>query len=458
MSHSTRTAARTHETTRRPSSTRRTLTTSVLGTAAGLAVLLSAPATAIAAPVTPTGATTDAGPGSAEKSIVYVGIDWTGYVQFPTEDGSWAWSEPVEVSSGCTGWFASEEGHIVTAGHCLDPAEVEGDIRHEFLVRNDATDLEDEAQSWQVAGYEGGAPDRTDVWVVQPSAVEGTVIDDPLTVQVLDYQPLQDGDLALLKANGLQEPTPPLAVATDAPEIGDALTAIGYPGSVMRVSDVSRLRASFKSGTVSSVQVNAKGVSDTEINAQVSAGMSGGPTIDGNGAVLGVNSFGIVGEEQSFNFITDGAALRSFLERQGVEPRVGGGDTQTVPVGDTRRLDPSSAGSAADSGLPGWAFGAGGALVLALVAGGGFVVATRRGGRRMTPAPAVAGPVPGPFPGPFPGPVATPAPPAPPSGRTERTRLIGQPIPQAPAAAGCGHTRNALGSQFCGDCGSPLVR
>ena len=274
-------------------------------------------------------------------------------MQFPTEDGSWAWSEPVEVSSGCTGWFASEEGHIVTAGHCLDPAEVEGDIRHEFLVRNDATDLEDEAQSWQVAGYEGGAPDRTDVWVVQPSAVEGTVIDDPLTVQVLDYQPLQDGDLALLKANGLQEPTPPLAVATDAPEIGDALTAIGYPGSVMRVSDVSRLRASFKSGTVSSVQVNAKGVSDTEINAQVSAGMSGGPTIDGNGAVLGVNSFGIVGEEQSFNFITDGAALRSFLERQGVEPRVGGGDTQTVPVGDRRRLDPSSAGSAADSSAAG---------------------------------------------------------------------------------------------------------
>ncbi|MGY1793197.1 serine protease [Geodermatophilus sp. SYSU D00525] len=449
-----RSAARTHHTAVRTSPARRTLTSVVVGTAAGLTLLVAAPATASAAPATPGTAPAEAGPGDAEKSLVYVGIDWTGYVEYPTDDGGWTWSDPVAVYSGCTGWFASDEGHIVTAGHCLDPAEIEGAVLREFLAQNDALHLEEEAQTWRVEGYEEGAPpDRTDVWVVQPSAVEGAVIEDPLTVQVIEHQPFEDGDLALLKANGLQEPTPPLPIATDAPQIGDPLTAIGYPDSVASVSDVHRLRASFKTGTVSSVQVSESGVSNTEINAEVSAGMSGGPTIDADGRVLGVNSFGILGEEQSFNFITDGAALRGFLERQGVEPQTGTGGPETVPAGEARPVDPTAAPVSASSGTPGWAYGAGGAvLLLALVAGGAFVT-TRGRGRRTAPAPASAGPVP-------PAPVATPAAPAPParSAGAERTRLIERTAPRPPVATACRHERNATGARFCGDCGSPLTR
>lgn len=448
MSHTVRPQVRPHDTALRPWQVRRPLTTAVLGTAAGLALLVSAPASAVAAPAAPASPSATGEPGDAEKSIVYVGIEWTGYVEYPTADGGWAWSDPIDVQSGCTGWFASEEGHIVTAGHCLDPAEIEGAVLSEFLAENDAADMEDSAQSWRVEGYEEGAPpDRTDVWVVQPSAVEGAVIDDPLTVQVLDFLTLEDGDLALLKANGLQEPTAPLGIATASPEIGDPLTAIGYPGSVMSVSDVTRLRASFKSGTVSSVQVSDNGVAGTEINAEVSAGMSGGPTIDGNGDVLGVNSFGIVGEEQSFNFITDGAALRSFLERQGVEPVLGGGDVGSAPGGDTRPVDVDTASSAAGSTPPAWVFGAGGGvLVLALVAGSLLVTTSRRSGQRTPVAPAFAGPA---------VPMGTTA-------AVDATRRIDRPRvpPVAPSAArrSCSHTGNPPGARFCGDCGSRLAR
>ncbi len=446
MSHTVRPPARAHDTTLRPSRPRRILATSVLGTAAGLAVLVAAPASASAAPAAPASPSGIGGPGDAEKSIVFVGVEWTGYVEFPTTDGGWAWSEPVEVQSGCTGWFASDEGHIVTAGHCLDPQEIEGAVLREFLDRNDAADLEESAQSWRVEGLEEGAPpDRTDVWVVQPSAVQGAVIDDPLTVQVLDHLPLADGDLALLKANGLQEPTSPLTLASDAPAIGDEVTAIGYPGSVMSVSDPTRLRASFKSGTVSSVQVTENGVAGTEINAQVSAGMSGGPTIDASGQVLGVNSFGILGEEQSFNFITDTSALRSYLGQHGVDPQVGPGELESVPAGDSRPVGPDSAAPADDSGLPTWAVGAGGgALALALLGGGLAVSATRGPGRRGAVASTSAG-------------TATPVGTAP----VDATRWVDSSVrPAAPGSSrtACRHTRNAPDARFCGDCGSRLVR
>jgi hypothetical protein len=307
----------------------------------------------------------------------------------------------------------------------VDPEEVEDAIRGRFLADNDAADLATTAAGWRVEGLAAGAPpDRTDVWVVQPSAVEGSVIEDPMTVQVLDYVPLADGDLALLKANGLPAPTPPLAVATQQPELGDPLTAIGYPGSVMRVADVSRLRASFKTGTVSSSQVTRNGVLGTEINAQVSSGMSGGPTVDAAGHVLGVNSFGILGEEQSFNFITDAAALRSYLEGQGVDVRVGSTPDVSAPAGDAKpaagdALRPAAAGSS----LPAWPYLAGGgAGALLLAAGGAFLLGKRASRRPATPVPfdvAPAGPV-------------------------------GRPVP-------CGHDDNARDARSRTDCGTAVL-
>ena len=54
------------------------------------------------------------------------------------------------------------------------------------------------------------------------------------------------------------------------------------------------------------------------MNADISGGMSGGPTVNANGEVIGVNSFTISGEEQAFNFITDTRDLNRFLQQNGV--------------------------------------------------------------------------------------------------------------------------------------------
>lgn len=349
-----------------------------------------------------------------EKSLVVVSVTWAGYVQYPTEDGGLAWSDPaVQTSSLCTGWFASESGHVVTAGHCVDPAEGRLSILDQFLYEVDALDLLPSAMAnWKVeAQGEGSEPDRL-VEVAQPEEVEGAVVTAPTVARVLDYQPFKEGDVALLKVDGLSNPTTPLPVAKSAPEIGDPLTAIGFPGSVAQVSDESRVRASFKSGTASSQQVSPDGVVGTEVNADISPGMSGGPTVNGQGGVLGVNSFTVVDETRNFNFITDAGALRDYLERQNVE-------LATVNASDGATASRGAPTRASDDGFPVGALVAIGAMVVLLAAAVGIAAHLLR---KRKPSPVVAA-----------------------------TQQL--PLPPVPE---CDHQGNPAEAQFCQRCGSRL--
>ena len=63
-----------------------------------------------------------------------------------------------------------------------------------------------------------------------------------------------------------------------------------------------------------------------EIDAAVSEGMSGGPTIDLNGKVIGVNSFGPIGESQAFNFVAPADSLATMLAGKGVKAMLGPAD------------------------------------------------------------------------------------------------------------------------------------
>ncbi len=383
-----------------------------------------------------------------------MGITWEGFVQYPIDAGTLAWSDPVSVFATCTGWFASEEGHIVTAGHCVDPVEGKGALIEQFLAQEGAEYLLPEAlATWPVEGELEGSDPLRSVEVVQPPAVDGTVITTPMTVQVLDYQPLRDGDVAVLKANGLTEPSPALPVAISPAAIGDDVTAIGFPGSVQAVSDISRIRASFKSGTVSSSQISPDGVAGTEVNADISGGMSGGPTINGQAEVLGVNSFIINGEQRNFNFITDASALRSYLERQYIELAA----AASTPVPDAPRPEPV-AEREESSGTPVWLFAVAGVAILAL--GGALMVLLRR---RSTPQAAgyPAGPMAqGPM-GQAPMPQAPMAPA--PMGQAPMPQVpaprapVGQVVPDTSADHGCHHGNNPPGARFCQDCGDRLV-
>ncbi|WP_298461010.1 trypsin-like peptidase domain-containing protein [uncultured Cellulomonas sp.] len=261
---------------------------------------------------------------SIEPSVVQLYIEWSGYVGIPDEAGT-IWSDELSVASICTGFFVSETGQIATAGHCVDPVEgrhalvdtfLETTVAEGFLTPDEAAGMIGTAYAtWPVEGLDAGSEPQRIVYAMQPKAVDGIVIEDPLAVQLVDYRSFDQGDVALLKADVTG--SIPLPVTATDPGNGMAVTSVGFPGSVQSVVDASRVRASFKTGSVSSQQISELGVPRTEINADLSGGMSGGPTVDPLGNVVGVNSSKIVGD-QAFNFITDASDLHDWLTAKGV--------------------------------------------------------------------------------------------------------------------------------------------
>jgi serine protease Do len=327
-----------HPTSGRPSLRRSALAVAGLGAAALTAgSLLLAPA-ASAAPTPPPAGSTDTPAADTattsaadqaldttiEPSVVQLYIEWSGYVGLPDEAGT-IWSDEVQVAAICTGFFVSDSGQIATAGHCVDPVEGRHSLVDTFLgsLVDEGVLTPDEAAAtvgtayatWPVEGVDAGSEPQRIVYAMQPKAVDGIVLEDPLAVQLVDYRSFDQGDTALLKADVTG--SIPLPVSDVDPTNGMAVTSVGFPASVQSVVDASRIRASFKTGSVSSQQISELGVPRTEINADLSGGMSGGPTVDSLGNVVGVNSSKIVGD-QAFNFITDASDLNEWLTAKGV--------------------------------------------------------------------------------------------------------------------------------------------
>ena len=266
---------------------------------------------------------------------------------------------------------------------------------------------------------------------------------------MLDFRGTDQGDVALLKIEANN--TPALPVATADPANNTAVTAIGFPAAVAEVVDSSQVRADFKSGTVSSHQTSKSGIPMTGVNADLSGGMSGGPTVDELGNVLGVNSSLIEGE-QNFNFITDTSDLHDWLQGKGLP--LASPHTPIVAA-------PPPVQPAPSPGTPTWLWLAIGAAGVVLVAGVVLAVALSRRRRANAAVPVMAeqqyqpvgqpgpawpsNPEPwGPPPGPWGSAASTPQ-----FGQTATPTFGG---PATTQQCSCGTTL-AAGSQFCPSCG-----
>jgi serine protease Do len=257
-----------------------------------------------------------------EKSVVYLETAWTGFVQVPPsadKAGEGYWTDERKYSVTCTGFYVSKTGDIVTAGHCVDPGQGRQVIIDAYLDEQNALDLKQEAYSnWVVEGDQKGSPVGRTVRAIQPNGVDGATITSPTTVQVVDFQATDAGDIALLHLPNTNKETPGLVVAEKAPQVGEDVTSIGFPGDIQDIADQSQIaRASFKTGTVSSDQVTPTGVTQIEVSTELAPGMSGGPTVNKDEQVVGVNSSGLT-KQAGFNFITYTPDLRSFLQSHNV--------------------------------------------------------------------------------------------------------------------------------------------
>jgi serine protease Do len=269
---------------------------------------------------------------SARDSLVYLVVEYTGYVQIPAQygGGTARKSRKLTADLTCSGFVVDPAGYIATAGQCVDPegadgkdalrtALIEDAVDHGELAPDKADELLAVAyrQQWPVEGRDPGSPVARRVEVVQPDGPK-RVIKQLVTAQVVNFEKFDDGDNALLKVSNFAA-LAPLTIATSAPAPGTPLTAAGFPGSIDDVVDAPRLKApAFRPGIASSRQLKPGGAQGTEISAKSWTGMSGGPTVDDvTGQVLGTISYDVGGQSQALNF-TDPAALRAFLLKNGV--------------------------------------------------------------------------------------------------------------------------------------------
>lgn len=281
-------------------------TASVLVVAAGMGV-----------PVFATGPT-DEGFSTAEidKSIVLVDVEYTGVITVLFPDGT-VTEDPASAVIQCTGWFASDDGHVATAGHCLEESdEIEEYMLDNLLAENGIPreDFDARGVTWYPE------VENTRAEVSQPSGIEGAPLsgDEPIVAEIVEFQGFDDGDNALLKINKLKN-TPALPVAEDQPEVREEVTAVGFPGEVQAISDTTRQASSYKTGRVSSHTTSANGAPMIQIDASLSLGMSGGPVLNEEGAVIGMSSFKSTDNVASSDFVTDTGKMRTFLESQGVD-------------------------------------------------------------------------------------------------------------------------------------------
>jgi serine protease Do len=264
-------------------------------------------------------------------SLVFIRTQFIGQVRMSTEAGT-QWSDSYVVAGQCTGYVVDPRGYIVTAGHCVNGAdkEIHNALRMKLLaeaaqvlgkgsewVRNWYQVAV--AQEWLIRGDEKTAGPVVEVSVRQPAGT-GQVLRSWADAHVVDFQEFTAGDNAILKVAPVRELSP-LVISGRTPTPGDDVVSVGFPGAVRANAGGAAVpQPSYKTGTVSSRQVDVSGITRTEVSATMGSGMSGGPTVNARGEVIGTNSSGnsLPEENDSFNFITDNLALRTYLSANNV--------------------------------------------------------------------------------------------------------------------------------------------
>lgn len=378
-------------------------------------------------------------------------------------------SIPGSWVARCTGFVVSPDGYVATAGHCVDPAHIssEGGSAINLSASSGNAVLAQIAESGMTVTILGAG-----------RAADAT---RPVAARVVDVRPLGHGDVALLKVPLSNLPSSELA--TELPRVGDPVHAVGYPASTAELTDYS-LEPTVKSGTVSTI-ATAGTAPVLEVSAPMTAGMSGGPTVDNQGRVLGINSFRPPDEVGEFNFVSAVSELADMLRTNGVVAALSPADDAyraglndfyagdyADSIGDfdnalalspgyphalTLRTDAvrrrEASGATSSGGIPSWLpIGAGVLLAAVAVGGIGYYAFTRGGSRSgaqpppdAVPADSIRPPHSGAAPSPVPAtqPIEAPA--------------AGTPQDAGSRCINCGFGL-ASGQSFCGRCGSPQGR
>jgi S1-C subfamily serine protease len=438
-----------------------------------------------------------------QPSVVYETTTWSGRVWDKYNHHYIAGDTRFVAGAQCTGFVVNPDGWVATAGHCVDPLVGKEMVRQaaaEWAAEHiDYTDPDVTAEDL-LGQFRVLSVDRV-VNLRWGAVVSGVDVEKRIPARVVDFQSFNQGDAALLKVEQSELNAIQLAGADDV-EMGSDVTSVGYPGVIRGYTDPD-LTPTFQPGTVSSLKQIRNGLlSVVQLSTELSPGMSGGPTVDTEGQVIGINSARFPGEAISYAVPTD--RITELMASNGVENVVSettlqyrtgiqayfAGDRDTAVAALTAVLDEQPANGLAEeflgkakdlpappepasddgSGLTRWALMGGGGSVVVLATLLGAVMLIRRksqSGAALSrlgdvndPATQTAGLPDGftPYDGGEPAmaartPVAV--------GAVNGSGPAGSPAENAPSSlpdrhaycTTCGHL-TPLGMAFCGHCGT----
>lgn len=241
-------------------------------------------------------------------------------------------SMPFIATWACTAFVVNPDGWVATAGHCVDPASAKALILKraaaEYIAQFPGLpESRDPAATFdwldKNARVEGDSPERGPELSLTLLYGTGANVAGKVAASVVDFRPIGKGDVALLKVDKHNLPSSQLATDAEV-SIGTSVLAVGFPERTQNITGPS-LDPTNKSGKVS--KKSTMGSAPVyEIDAAVTEGMSGGPTVELNGNVIGVNSLAPIGESQAFNFIAGADSLTAIMTSKGVKARLGPAD------------------------------------------------------------------------------------------------------------------------------------
>jgi serine protease Do len=259
-----------------------------------------------------------------------------------------------QVSTLCSGWFATPTGYLVTAAHCVNMSrgELLTDFDEEGLGRFIDADYRTTVRSWRSQGVIVDQSMSSLIrkvvrtWFVTHArigtvsqtekvglAVRGASMAQPKTKQlparlVKSGTPFPGQDFAVLKVSGYSH-LPSLSLGNvHGLQVGDQLYIDGFPGSVSlnsQFTSQSRNTPTFTEGPLSALRTTTDGVQYLQTQAPAYEGNSGGPVLNASGQVIGIliaaavsPSTGqiVAGEE----FVLPSTVIGAALSKIGVHP------------------------------------------------------------------------------------------------------------------------------------------